>query len=48
MAGAVVGMKGKGAEPLSLGEAAVSYVRDWNKEFQDALDAIDRDEMLKG
>jgi len=33
---------------LTLGTAANSYIRDWDKEFQDALACLDSNEMRKG
>lgn len=48
MNGPIVGMRGKQGEPLNLGEVAVSVVRDWDKEYQCALDLIDSDEGAKG
>ena len=46
--GQVVGMRGGGGEPLTLGTAANSMARDWDSEFQEALSVIDNGDHLKG
>ncbi len=46
--GQVVGMRGGGGEPLTLGTAANNLARDWDSEFQDALALVDNGEHLKG
>lgn len=44
----LVGMKGDGGEPLTLGTAAFHLSREWDTEFQNALQLLDSNEMLKG
>lgn len=48
MNGPIVGMRGKAGEPFNLSDAAVTVVRDWDKEFQNALDLIENDEKAVG
>jgi len=48
MNGPIVGMRGKAGEPFNLSDAAVTVVRDWDKEFQNALDLIENDEKAIG